>query len=251
MTFFKINREERHFGFLFLTAVISNPNFRDSIFSLMNSRFAIALRSNDFDVYTEVAVLRDHWFTLGPQKRYDQRIHDRRLAVLCNILNSMGLDPAMVDDEDMFWTGAIGNSKLWYPGKWVGTRIGRLEEKRGIPEKRLWRCRWLCNAKPDVMICSGNDVLLIEIKVESGMGAGDKGYDQPQTQDDIIHVGQSVVEWMREARIKRITLTHIPDPNGLCWDEITAAYKATRNSHDAGAAMIERHFAHIPPRRTE
>jgi len=38
MMHYQINREERHFGFLFLTAIVSNPLFRKELFDLLNSR---------------------------------------------------------------------------------------------------------------------------------------------------------------------------------------------------------------------
>ena len=61
MKFYKMNREERHFGFLFMTSIICNPKFRKRIFEHLNNQLHpnLTLDPNDFDVYAEVALFRD------------------------------------------------------------------------------------------------------------------------------------------------------------------------------------------------
>ncbi len=246
MNFYHINREERHFGFLFFNALLSNPPFRQEMFALMNSRAAVSLDAAEFDIYAEVAIFRDHWNALGNHNNYSAELHSKRLEVLSVILGTNGIDPAIIQEHDMFWTGSVGASKLWYPGKWSERKIQEIEDARKIEKKRLWRCRWLCNAKPDVMIHSGNDVLFIEIKVESGMGMGNNGYDQVQTQDDIIRTGKRVIDWMKDANVQRMTLTHIEDHCGITWNEVIDCFSKTRTRSNAGAEMIERHLLHMP-----
>jgi hypothetical protein len=248
MNFYQINREERHFGFLFLSALISHPEFRKEIFAVLNSCASTHLDDQTFDIYAEVAIFRDHWNSLGDHNQYTPDLHAKRLSMLQGILGAMEMPLSLVDEEDLFWTGAIGKSKLWYPGKWPEAKIGDVETRKGIDGKRLWRCRWLCNAKPDVMIHSGNTVLFIEVKVESGMGASDHGYNQEQTQNDIIVAGARVIEWMSNATVRRLNLTHHDDPTGITWDQVIEIYRKTRNRADTGADMIERHLEYLPKR---
>jgi hypothetical protein len=246
MKLYEINREERHFGFLFLTAVISCPEFRKDMFTDLASRASLPLDPMDFDIYAEVAIFRDYWNKLGDHNKYTAELHSRRLAALREILGALTVDPSLIDECDMFWTGPIGDSKLWYPGKWPEANIQDIEIKRGIPDKRLWRCRWLCNAKPDVMIHSGNSVLFIEVKVESGMGASDNGYHQEQTQHDIITAGKRLIDWMKNSHVARLTLTQHENPLGITWDQVIDVYEKTRARPDAGTEMIARHLKHMP-----
>jgi hypothetical protein len=246
MKLYEVNREERHFGFLFLTALISYPDFRRAMFTLMNERAAMTVDPQAFDVYAEVAIFRDHWNSLGNHNQYNEELHAKRRAVLDGILGAMVIAPSLVQEEALFWTGKVGASKLWYPGKWAESKIQETEARRGITDKRLWRCRWLCNAKPDVMIHSGNDVLFIEVKVESGMGASDNGYAQEQTQIDIITAGKQVIDWMKSATVKRINLTHHEDKDGISWQQVMDVFGRTRPKSDIGADMIARHLAKMP-----
>ncbi len=246
MHHYHINREERHFGFLFFTALISNSVFREEIFALMNERGAMQLNAEEFDVYAEVAIFRDHWNALGNHNNYNAELHSKRLEVLSDILEANHIETSVIYQHDMFWTGSIGASKLWYPGKWSERKIQEIETAHEMQEKELWRCRWLCNAKPDVMIHSGNDVLFIEIKVESGMGFASNGYEQGRTQEDIIKTGKQVIDWMKYANVQRMTLTHLDDPLGITWQEVVDLYGRTRTRSDPGAEMIERHLRHMP-----
>jgi hypothetical protein len=246
MKYYHVNREERHFGFLFLTSLISYTDFRTEMFAVMNSCASMRLNPLDFDVYAEVAIFRDYWNKLGDHNKYNDKLHSMRLTVLKEILSAQAIDPVLIQEHDMFWTGPIGKSKLWYPGKWSETKIQNIETMRGIDDKRLWRCRWLCNAKPDVMIHSGNDVLFIEMKVESGMGASDHGYDQEQTQDDIITAGKRVIDWMKNANVRRLILSHREDIIGITWKQVIDVYNRTVTKPDSGAEMIARHLQHMP-----
>jgi hypothetical protein len=247
MKLYEINREERHFGFLFLTSLIAYPEFTREMFALLNSRASMHLNPQDFDIYAEVAAFRDHWNSLGDHNRYSDDLHSKRLAVLEEILAALAIPSSLIHEHDLFWTGAIGKSKLWYPGKWPEAKIADLEIKAGIDGKRLWRCRWLCNAKPDVMIHSGSDVLFIEVKVESGMGASDHGYNQEQTQTDIITAGRRVIDWMKTANVGRLTLTQNASPSGITWRHVVAVFEKTMPSPDVGAEMIARHLRKMPP----
>lgn len=248
MHLYEINREERHFGFLFMTALISNGDFRTAVFQIIKDRseLGIKLSSDSFDIYAEVAIFRDHWYTLGSHLKYTEELHRKRLAVLNNILSSMSVNAEIIDKEDLFWTRQIGESKLWYPGKWDRRKIQEVESKYGIADRLLWRCRWLCNAKPDVMIQSRNEIVFIEIKVESGMGSTEEGYDQEQTQSDIIKIASRTIDWMQQARIGRITLAQLEHESGITWDEIVNLYEENKVNGEVGSEMITRHFRHMP-----
>lgn len=263
MNHYEINREERHFGFLFLSAILSNPSFRKQLFSLLNSNAKLTLNHECFDVYAEIAVFRDLWNSLGSHRDYDGgtsgELHQKRFNMLKGILDAMQIDSSLVNQEDLFWTGKIGDSKLWFPGKWSHSKIEDLEVRlHREKEKPLYRCRWLCNAKPDIMIQSGTEVLFIEVKVESGMGSNERGYSQEQTQRDIINVGKEIFDWMDNGHVKRINLTHPdalsvkthPSPvdaiQDISWDEVIDIYGKTKIPSDIGADMLERHFKHIP-----
>ncbi len=124
----------------------------------------------------------------------------------------------------------------------------KLEAKivTGTVNKPLFRCRWLCNAKPDIMIHSGEHILFIEVKVESGMGSSEQGYSQEQTQNDIIDVGIKVIDWMRQGHVKRINLTHLAEEKDIAWKEITDIHSRTKIQSDIGADMLHRHFQNMP-----
>ncbi len=152
MHLYEINREERHFGFLFLTALVSNSAFRKAIFQVINTRSQLgtALSPDDFDIYAEVAIFRDFWFNLGSHLNYTGELHSKRRAVLSNILRAMGIDSDLIDKEELFWTRTIGESKLWYPGKWDRSKIMEVEKLRGISDQRL-----MCRIRPQVATQSG------------------------------------------------------------------------------------------------
>ena len=245
MKLYEINREERHFGFLFMSSIIFNDKFRAELFSLFNERLDTSLDPNDFDVYAEVAIFRDYWKSFGDYKKYTQELHLLRLAFLRKLLNSMKINSELIKKEDLFWTKGIETSKLWYPGRWHKEKIRKIEGKHGIDEKMLWRCRWLCNAKPDVMIQSGNNILFIEIKVESGMGSTEEGYNQEQTQEDIIRVGKKLICWMQNTNSQRINLSHAEEEKGILWQDILqilSKHEGTGSGHE----MIMKHLSNMP-----
>lgn len=80
MKLYEINREERHFEFLFPTALISCPEFRKVMFADLGSRASLLLNPMDFDIYAEVAILRDYWNKLGDHNQYTAELHARRLT---------------------------------------------------------------------------------------------------------------------------------------------------------------------------
>ncbi len=63
MEFYNLNREERHFGFLFQTLILGDLNFRSKTFSRIKDVTGISLDPQDFNLYAEVALFRDYWFS--------------------------------------------------------------------------------------------------------------------------------------------------------------------------------------------
>jgi hypothetical protein len=67
-----VNREERHFGFLFGSAVIHNLKFAQKVFDRYNSVLGSDLDANPFNIFFEVAALRDYWCDLGRSDEYSE-----------------------------------------------------------------------------------------------------------------------------------------------------------------------------------
>jgi len=178
--YYQVNREERHFGFLFMSALALNLDTRRELVAYINSTIGGTIDPTQIDVYAEVCLFRDHWRALGDPTKYSSGTHSRRLQIFSRMLEAMELDPAMLESEPVFWTGRPGESKLFYPGKWHKDKINNAEKAHGLRAKELWRLRWACNAKPDVMIEDPENVVFVEIKVESDFGKSDNGYSQAQ-----------------------------------------------------------------------
>ena len=179
----EVNREERHFGFLFGSAIIHDQNFAQKIFDRYNSIFGSDLDAKSFDIFFEVAALRDYWHALGnTDEEYHKITHPKRRIVINTILEDMDYDPAIIDQYGLFWTnGNIGTGKLWCPSEWNIHELERIP----IKKKKLVTVRWCFNAKPDILIVSNKSAVFIEVKIESGGGRSNSGYDQLKIQKQI------------------------------------------------------------------
>jgi len=221
--YFEVNREERHFGFLLMAAVIYEHNFRKQFFELINNRIGREfLYNNNFDdIYGEVAIFRDYWNDLGDFKSAvnSDETNTKRRIIIEQFLEYFDISKDIIDKYSMFWTGKIGKSKLWFPGKWSFEDIEALQNEKKLKNKELLRLRWACNAKPDVMIISKKSCLLIELKVESGIGTSSSGYNQEETQDDILKLANLTVPCFKYMNFERIMLTNGKDGN-INWNEI-------------------------------
>jgi hypothetical protein len=170
-----INREERHFGSLFTSALIYDEDFRRAVFFRLGKATHADLDPQNFEVYTEVAALRDYWFDLGDSKIYSKETHEDRRTVLNIILKDRGYSPDLIDKEPVFWTlGKISTGKLWCPSEWQIRDLTHIEKEKND----LVKIRWCFNAKPDLLIVSGKSCVFLELKVESGAGSNEHGYDQ-------------------------------------------------------------------------
>lgn len=98
--FWDINREERWFCFLFGHALLSSKVTRERFSRLIKGR--AELDPGNFEVYVEVAALRDYWNDLGDPVRYDRVTHEARLVALNALLEFRDLPTEFVDGYPFF-----------------------------------------------------------------------------------------------------------------------------------------------------
>ncbi len=222
----EVNREERHFGFLFGSAIIHNQEFAQRIFDRFNSIYGSDLDSNSFDIYFEVAALRDYWHALGKTDEEYKQTHPKRRIVLNTILENMGYDPGIIDHHGVFWTnGNIGSGKLWCPSEWNNRELHQIEKSYND----LVSIRWCFNAKPDILIVSNRSCVFIEIKVESGGGKSNSGYDQLNVQEEISHLMKRLIPEFHNHNFfnSSLTLNDELRMKGLKWIEVMDTLKTT------------------------
>ncbi len=224
--YYTINREERHFGFLFGSAIIHNQEFAKDVFRKYNELIGSSLAYNEFEIFFEVAALRDFWYDLGDSSKYGSETHSKRRKVITLILQNKGYDIDLIDQEQVFWTnGKIGTGKLWCPSEWSIAELRRFEKT----ENDLASVRWSFNAKPDVLIVSNNCAVFIEIKVESGGGRSDYGYDQLKIQKDIsMWMKHLIPEFSNKTFFNTsLTLFNELEIKGLTWNEVIDSLSKT------------------------
>jgi len=215
----KVNREERHFGFLFGSAIIHNHDFAQKIFDKYNSLLGSDLDIKSFDIFFEVAALRDYWRDLGRSYDYIDETHNKRRNVLNTILHYKGYDPCIIDHNKVFWTnGNIGNGKLWCPSEWNITELKNIEKS----VNDLVSVRWCFNAKPDILLISNTSGVFIEIKVESGGGKSTSGYDQLDIQEEISKLMKLLIPDLEKHKFYNSSLTLNDELRikGLKWREV-------------------------------
>lgn len=229
--YFQVNREERHFGFLFGSAIIHNQDFAQKVFDRYNSIFGSDLDAKSFDIYFEVAALRDYWHALGKTDEDYEKTHPKRRIVLNTILERMDYDPAIINQFGVFWTnGNIGSGKLWCPSEW------NIHELKEIPSsgKNLVSVRWCFNAKPDILIVSHKSAVFIKVKIESAGGRSNSGYDQLKTQKQISYLMQLLIPEYATKTFHNSSLTLHDELsvegkkiNGITWKEVIYDLKST------------------------
>jgi len=194
--YWKVNREERFFCFLFAHALLSSRDVRVGFTELAKRKCDIALDSDEFEVYVEVAALRDYWYDLGNPAKYPHETHNLRRAVLEKILEIRGVQPGSLDQHELFWTSAK-KEKLWNPSHWS------VEELKNAGLEKLKEVRWAFNAKPDILLVSPKTTLVIEAKLESGEGRKDEiGYEQFGIQELIIDLWKELIPSFKDREIK-------------------------------------------------
>ena len=218
--FYKINREERHFGFLLFSSLLYDLDFRAKFLGLLSEKLQENLSLNDdfVDLFAEVSLLRDYWYNLGDHKKYNDVLHTRRIAVVEQLLEHFEIDTNIIKQYDLFWTGAIGSSKLWYPGKWDIAKMKLVQLEEDIKENRLLRIRWSFNAKPDFLLVMRSSAVFIELKVESGIGDNTEGYNQDQTQVDIIDFARTLTPYLKNKKLYKVKITQ-NELNTIRWGD--------------------------------
>lgn len=223
-----INREERHFGFLFGSALIHDLNFAEVILTNYNNLIGSDLDYKKFEIYFEVAALRDYWFDLGDSFKYSAETHQKRRGILATILEQKGYDKRIIDSEKVFWTnGNIGTGKLWCPSEWNIKELEKFEKSKND----LASVRWSFNAKPDVLLVSNNSAVFIEIKIESCAGKSDSGYNQIEIQEQISKWMKLLIPEFSDKRFYNtsLTLNNELEIKGLTWLDVINTLKLTSN----------------------
>lgn len=236
-----INREERHYGFLFGSALIHDINFAEAIITKYNNLLGSDLDFRQFEIYFEVAALRDYWFDLGDSFKYSSETHQKRRIILETILEQKGYDKGIIDREKVFWTnGNIGAGKLWCPSEWNIKELERFEKSKND----LATVRWSFNAKPDVLMVSNQSAVFIEIKIESGAGKSDSGYNQLEIQEQISKWMKLLIPEFSDKQFynSSLTLNNELEIKGLTWSDVINALKLTSNRKQ-GSKYIERNLS--------
>jgi hypothetical protein len=239
--YFEVNREERHFGNLLIASIIYDDKFRKNFFDLINRKVNKSGYLQDtFDIYSETAILRDYWHDLGDYKDWTKELLRSRQEVINIFLEHFNIDVDIIQKYPLFWTGKINESKLWFPGHWSEKNsiniLKEIQRENNIPNDNLCRIAWACNAKPDIMIISKDNCIVIELKVESGVGKNEFGYDQIQTQQDIIELAKKSVPYFQNKKFERIMVTEHNDANSISWSELLSGFTNE---------LVKKHFSKI------
>ena len=239
--YFEVNREERHYGNLLISSIIYDDNFRKHFFELINSKLRINdyLKGN-FDIYSETAIFRDYWHDLGDQNKWNNELLIRRKKIIELFFNHFNIDLKIIEKYPIFWTGKINDSKLWSPGNWTKTNnlkiLKNIEIENSIENSNLCRIGWAFNAKPDLLIISNNNCIIIELKLESGVGSNDHGYNQIQTQQDIIDLIKVSIPYFENYTFKNIMIAKESEEYCISWTELVQYF-----NND----LVKKHFSNI------
>jgi hypothetical protein len=217
--YWKVNREERFFCFLFGHALLSSRSVRVGFAELTKEKcdMELALDPDELAVYVEVAALRDYWYDLGNPAKYSDETHDKRRTVLEQILKIREVDPGMLDKHDLFWTSQ-NKKKLWCPSHWS------IEELKNAGLEKLKEVRWAFNAKPDILLVSPKTMLVIEAKLESGEGRKDEtGYKQYEIQELIVDLWKQLIPEFQQRKLAQARLeVKGTGNNTITWADILA-----------------------------
>lgn len=226
--YYEINREERFFCSLFAHALLSSAVIREDFKNLVYSKLNIELNPRNLEVYIETAVLRDYWYDLGDPKKYSEKTHQFRKSLLKEILRYFKIPEEIIYNYDFFWTTPSRN-KLWSPGRWSKGKIEQTKLDQ-LLQFKLIKLKWSFNAKPDIMIISENEGLLIEAKLESGEGRDSgAGYNQREIQDLIAILIKEFIPAFKNSEFRNISIEISPkDKDGISWKEILDILKKSK-----------------------
>ena len=208
-----VNREERFYCALFAHALLSSQLIRQRFADLVQSKLRVVLEPATFQVFLEAATLRDYWNDLGDPFTYTPETHNKRRDVLESIFNFLGVPPEAIDKHHVFWT-TDEHRKLWSPGRWKSNELANA----GLDQ--LKKVKWAFNAKPDILILSKINALMLEGKVESGEGRDQKsGYRQLEIQEMIVNFLNLLVPQFKTINFTNAVLALCPAV-GISWLEV-------------------------------
>jgi len=217
-SYLEVNREERFYCALFAHTLLCSQETRRNFCGFIKHKFGMILEPTNFDVYLEAAALRDYWNDLGNPVVYDKDTHFRRREVLALVLREVNVSDTAIDRHDFFWTSRQ-HEKLWSPGRWNPRAIKEANLDESV-KSRLLSVKWAFNAKPDILIISSSNSLIIEAKLESGEGLdGVTGYRQLEIQDLISRLLRCLAPQFNNSSFKNTTL-EIEAKSGISWKEV-------------------------------
>ena len=111
------------------------------------------------------------------------------------------------------------NPNCGFREDWDFEDIEIIHKEENLNNREFLRLRWACNAKPDVMIISRKHGLFIELKVESGIGTNKFGYNQEETQSDILELLPLTVPCFSDMDFRKIILSK-GEKSNITWSEI-------------------------------
>jgi hypothetical protein len=233
--YFKVNRAERHFGNLLKACIIYDEYFRKDFFNLVNDLTERDFLGDEFDIYSEFAILRDYWKDL---RKTPPKIKERQRTIIDSLFKKFDIDKTIIDKEpSLFLTK--GKGRLLFPGSWNETELKRIEEDHSMKENELCRIKWAFNAKPDLLIISNDNCLMIEIKLESAVDEG-----QLKTQEDLMKFMQLSIPYLVNKNFKHLFIMKDKNIKGddIPWSKIIELIVNSNKSNE----MVKKHFENSP-----
>lgn len=226
--YFEVNREERHFENLLMSSIIYDEIFRQHFFTLINEKLEKdSYLCGSFDIYSEVAILRDYWHDLSANNKQSCELSNEYRRIICLCFENFGLCESLLDKYPLFKT----NNQLCFPGKWTITKrykedlllietLKDIQNDNFIKDNKLCRIKWAFNAKPDLLIISNHNCVIIELKLESRIGTNSNGYNQIETQTDVACLMKKTIPIFGDMNIEHILITKKGGKSNISWQEV-------------------------------
>jgi hypothetical protein len=225
--FLQSNREERFFCAVLLHVLLTPCQSQRAILDLLSEAAGASLAPSDLECYVEVAALRDAWRLLGDPKQWTPDLYVLRRDMLhalvavpsaCNYAGSRADFEGLVQEHAFFWTSGA-KKKLVSPGRWPLAEIESTQILGG--PANLKALKWAFNSKPDLLLLSGGDGLIIEAKAASDFGVNAKtGFDQQRVQQLIAELFPVLTDHLVQRPLRRITLTNKPGSGSILWEDV-------------------------------